>query len=71
METFRLRSGDEFIKLGQLLKAMQVAESGGEAKDLILEGHVLVNGEKEVRRGRKLYSGDIVSCGKNEIKIEK
>lgn len=70
MEIFNLRSGDEFIKLGQLLKAVGAVESGVEAKDAIQEGHASVNGETENRRGRKLYAGDTVSFDGREIKIQ-
>lgn len=71
METIKLRETDEFIKLGQALKAAGLVESGVEAKEVIQEGLVLVNGEIDERRGRKLYSGDIVSFDGREIKIEK
>ena len=56
MEIFRLRPGDEFIRLGQLLKAAGAAGNGVEAKEMIQDGQVTVNGETETRRGRKLYS---------------
>ena len=69
MEIIKLR--DEFIKLGQALKAAGYVESGVEAKDVIQEGLVLVNGEVDKRRGRKLYDGDIVNFDGDEIKIEK
>lgn len=69
MEIIRLR--EEFIKLGQALKASGLVESGVEAKDVIQDGLVSVNGETEVRRGRKLYGGDTVSFDGQEIKIEK
>ena len=52
----------EFIKLDSLLKAANVVSSGGEAKMLILNGEVLVNGEVETRRGKKIRSGDEVIC---------
>ena len=61
---------DEFIKLGQALKAAGLVESGAEAKEVIQEGKVLVNGEVESRRGKKLYAGDLVSFNGEEIKIE-
>ena len=51
---------DEFIKLGQALKLSGIAENGAQAKFMIEEGDVLVNGEEELRRGRKLYDGDII-----------
>ena len=69
MEIIKLR--EEFIKLGQALKAAGYVESGVEAKDVIQEGLVLVNGEIDTRRGRKLYEGDVVVFDGNEIKIEK
>ena len=62
---------DEFIKLGQALKAAGFVESGVEAKDVILDGLVKVNGEVDTRRGRKLYNGDIVDFEGEQIKIEK
>jgi len=62
---------DEFIKLGQALKAAGVVDSGVEAKEVILEGLILVNGEVDTRRGRKLYEGDVVSFENKKIKIEK
>lgn len=48
------------MTLGQALKAADLVGSGGEAKLLIQEGVVLVNGESEIRRGRRLQSGDVV-----------
>lgn len=69
MEIIYLR--DEFIKLGQALKAAGFVDSGVEAKEVILEGLVLVNGEVDTRRGRKLYEGDVVSFENQTIKIEK
>ena len=69
MEVIKLR--EEFIKLGQALKAVGFVESGVEAKDVIQNGLVLVNGEIDTRRGRKLYDGDIVVFDGEEIKIEK
>lgn len=71
MEIIKLRPQDEFIKLGQALKAAGLVESGVEAKDVIQNGLVLVNGEIDTRRGRKLYPGDTASFDGKEIKIEK
>lgn len=68
MQTIKLR--DEFIKLGQALKASGLVDSGVEAKEVIVDGLVKVNGEVDTRRGRKLYAGDIVSFDGEEIKIE-
>ena len=69
MEIIKLR--DEYIKLGQALKAAGFVEDGVEAKFVINEGQVLVNGEVDLRRGRKLYENDIVSYDGKEIKITK
>ena len=68
MEVIRLR--DEYIKLGQALKAAGLVESGVEAKEVITEGLVTVNGETDTRRGRKLYAGDMVLFYGEEIRIE-
>lgn len=56
-----IRDGEEFIRLGQALKKAGMAGSGVDAKMAILDGTVMVNGEVEQRRGRKLYPGDSVS----------
>lgn len=60
---------DEFIKLGQALKLAGVVEDGVEAKYVITEGLVKVNGETDLRRGRKVYDSDIISYNGQEIKI--
>lgn len=67
MEIIKLR--DEFIKLGQALKAAGLVESGVEAKEVIVQGLVVVNGEIETRRGRKLYDGDEVEFDGDKISI--
>lgn len=69
MEIIKLR--EDYIKLGQALKAAGFVESGVEAKDVILEGLVQVNGKVEIQRGKKLYDGDLVLYNNEEIKIEK
>lgn len=69
METIILR--EEFIKLGQALKAVGLVENGVDAKFEIQDGNVFVNGEVEQRRGRKLYDGDIVEFNGEQIKIVK
>ena len=61
---------DEFIKLGQALKAANLVSSGVEAKDVINDGLVKVNGETETRRGKKHYAGDIAEFNGEQIKIE-
>ncbi len=67
METLYLK--DDFIKLGQALKAAGLVESGVDAKFVIQDGLVKVNGEVDDRRGRKLYDGDIVEFEGNHLKI--
>ena len=52
---------DEFIRLGQALKLAGAAQSGVDAKAMIADGLVQVNGEEELRRGRKLRDGDVVT----------
>ena len=69
MEIIKLR--DEYIKLGQALKASGLAESGVDAKIAIQNGLVQVNGQVEYQRGKKLYDGDMVNFQGEEIKIEK
>ena len=71
MEIIKLRESDEFIKLGQALKAAGLVDSGVEAKEAVQDGLVKVNGETDTRRGRKLYDGDRVEFDGHEIKIEK
>ena len=61
---------DEFIKLGQALKLAGLVSSGVEAKIAVQDGLVKVNGEVDVRRGRKLISGDIVEYDGSQFKIE-
>lgn len=60
---------DEFIKLGQALKLAGVVEDGVEAKYVITDGLVKVNGEVDERRGRKVYEGDVISYDGKEIKV--
>ena len=60
---------DEFIKLGQAMKLAGMVGSGVEAKIVITEGQVEVNGEVECRRGKKLHDGDIVYFDGEMIKI--
>ena len=69
MEKIKLR--DDFIKLGQALKAAGLVDSGVEAKIVIQEGLVKVNGEVETQRGKKLTGGEIISFNTQEIQIEK
>jgi ribosome-associated protein len=68
MEKIKLR--DEYIKLGQALKASGMVESGVDAKFVIENGFVRINGQVEYQRGKKLRSGDIVTFKGNTVKIE-
>lgn len=68
MEIIHLR--EDYIKLGQALKAAGLAQSGVEAKLVIQDGQVRVNGQVETRRGKKLVAGDIVEFEGETIKIE-
>ena len=69
MEIIKLK--DDHIKLGQALKLASLVEDGVDAKYVILDGLVKVNGEVDTRRGRKLYDGDVVTFENHEIKITK
>ena len=60
---------EEYIKLGQALKAAGLVSSGIEAKVVIQDGEVKVNGEVDTRRGKKLYSGDTVEFNNETIEI--
>ena len=67
---FKLK-GYEFIELKNLLKILDYVNSGGEAKFFIQEGNVVVNGEEELRRGKKLREGDTVEVLGDKILISK
>lgn len=67
MENVTIR--DEFIKLGQILKLTGIAENGVIAKELIQDGKAKVNGEVDLRRGRKVYPGDVVECEGQQFKV--
>ncbi|HET6166474.1 MAG TPA: RNA-binding S4 domain-containing protein [Marmoricola sp.] len=60
---------DASIRLGQLLKLADLVDDGGEARAVLVQGLVLVNGEVEVRRGRQLVPGDTVSLGGQTVGI--
>ena len=70
MEYIEIREGEEFIKLGQALKKAGLVDSGVEAKAVIQDGEVLVNGEVDTRRGRKLYSGDEFEYNGTSFKVK-
>ena len=67
MRTIEIRG--DVIRLGQLLKASGVVDSGAEAKDLLATGTVEVNGEPEQRRGRQLTHGDVVAAAGEQLRI--
>lgn len=71
MHILKLRDGEEFIKLGQALKATGLADTGIDAKEFIQQGLVMVDGEIETRRGRKLYDGAFVEFDGDKISIQK
>ena len=56
----KIKISTEFIKLDQLLKFANITENGGDAKYLIVNGCVKLNGEVETRRGKKIFPGDVV-----------
>jgi ribosome-associated protein len=59
----------DMIRLGQLLKVAGIVDSGGEAKALLADGGVSVNGEPESRRGRQLHAGDLVLAAGQEVRL--
>ena len=59
----------ESIRLGQALKFSGLADSGGEARALLEQGAVTVNGEVETRRGRQLRHGDVVALGEEALRV--
>ena len=71
MITVNIREEEEFIKLGQALKKGNLVSSGVEAKMVILDGLVSVNGKVEMQRGKKLHDGDVVSFDGETISIVK
>ena len=60
---------EDMIRLGQLLKLSGLAESGAEARSLVQEGLVQVNGEVETRRGRQLHRGDLVTVDGERVRV--
>ena len=69
METINIR--DDYIKLGQALKLAGLVESGVDAKYVIQDGLVKLNGQVEVQRGKKVYIGDIIEFDGNQVKVGK
>jgi len=69
MKEFKIEEGLPYIELIRLLKAMRIAESGGQAKMMVDDGIVRVNGEVEYRKRKKLHSGDVVEIFDETIHI--
>ena len=69
MQNLKYELTGEFIELKNLLKVMGVCESGGGAKHLIASGQVLVDGEVELRKGRKVTAGQCVLTGEARISV--
>lgn len=67
MEEIQIK--DEFIKLGQALKLAGLAGSGVDAKFMIEDGMVTVNGETELRRGRKIHEGDVIALEQTQVRV--
>jgi ribosome-associated protein len=59
----------DMIRLGQLLKLSDLAESGAAARQLLLANGVTVNGDPEARRGRQLHRGDVVAVGEQAVRV--
>lgn len=66
-----IRENDEFIKLGQAMKKACLVDSGVDAKMVILDGQVTVNGQTELQRGKKLHDGDVFSYNGETVKVVK
>lgn len=70
MNKMEITIKDEFIKLGQALKLAGLVENGAEAKEVIQAGTVKVNGEEELRRGRKLQAGDVIDYHGKQVTVK-
>ena len=71
MSEVTIRDGEDFIKLGQALKKAGMVSSGVEAKLVIQDGEVSIDGEVDTRRGRKLFGGEVISFMGEEVKVVK
>jgi ribosome-associated protein len=65
-----IKISEEPIELYKILKFENMIASGGEAKHVISEGRVIVNGKVETRKRKKIFSGDVVGFGKNKIRVQ-
>ena len=71
MITVSIRENEEYIKLGQALKKAGLVDSGVDAKMVIQDGLVELNGQVELQRGKKLYCGEVITYNGESVKIEK
>lgn len=71
MITVSIRENEEYIKLGQALKKAGLVDSGVDAKMVIQDGLVELNGQVELQRGKKLYGGEVINYNGESVKIEK
>ena len=69
-KSIKLRKDEPFITLGILLKIAGIIDTGGQAKYFLAENKVLVNGEEDNRRGRKLYHGDVIEVANHRFTID-
>jgi len=65
-----IKISEEPIELYKILKFENMVDSGGEAKNVISEGQVIVNGKVETRKRKKIFSGDVVEFGKNKFCVQ-
>ncbi|MEQ8548833.1 MAG: RNA-binding S4 domain-containing protein [Cyclobacteriaceae bacterium] len=70
MEEFEIKEGEEFIELNNLIKILGWVSTGGQAKQVISEGQVEVNGKVDTRKRMKLRSGDSIVFGKQSAVIK-
>lgn len=70
MEKIKVKIDTDYIKLDQLLKFLSLTSSGAEAKMIILDGEVKVNGEICFVRGKKIYTGDKIEVFSNLYEVE-
>ncbi len=68
-DTTEISIGGEMIRLGQFLKFSGLLDSGGDAKEVIIDGFVKVNGEIDRRRGRQLHDGDLVTVDGRTVRV--
>ncbi|RYL90892.1 S4 domain-containing protein YaaA [Sporolactobacillus sp. THM7-4] len=66
MNHVKLNQGEEYMTLGQFLKLTGTIHTGGEAKVFLMNTEVYVNGERDIRRGKKLRPGDHIKIGEKE-----